>query len=243
MQPGRLVRGASAAPFGFVFQLAQTPDGSFVWNYIAFGERHPAERAIHELVCAGLVYHDGRFSHPVACSDLLRAVDEGTSVSPRIDFAASREVASRFGANLVRERGRAGLSQEDLGLQSSLHRTEIGMLERGARLPRIDTILKVAGALEITPGALLSGMDWQPGNRRLENSSAPGSRRPADSSGRRGKLRRPSVSDFARIRGAEIGARHARTPTRELEARGRRRAGRANRRQGRRVAGRAAGHQ
>jgi hypothetical protein len=33
--------GASEAPFGFVFQLAQDPDGSLVWNYIAFGERHP----------------------------------------------------------------------------------------------------------------------------------------------------------------------------------------------------------
>jgi hypothetical protein len=34
-------KGASEAPFGFVFQLAQDPDGSFLWNYIAFGERHP----------------------------------------------------------------------------------------------------------------------------------------------------------------------------------------------------------
>jgi hypothetical protein len=34
-------RGASAAPFGFVFQLAQDPDGSLLWNFIAFGERHP----------------------------------------------------------------------------------------------------------------------------------------------------------------------------------------------------------
>jgi hypothetical protein len=33
--------GASEAPFGFVFQLAQNPDGSLVWNFIAFGERHP----------------------------------------------------------------------------------------------------------------------------------------------------------------------------------------------------------
>ena len=33
--------GASEAPFGFVFQLAQNPDGSFAWNFIAFGERHP----------------------------------------------------------------------------------------------------------------------------------------------------------------------------------------------------------
>jgi hypothetical protein len=36
--------GASAAPFGFVFQLAQKPDGALVWNFIAFGERHPQDR-------------------------------------------------------------------------------------------------------------------------------------------------------------------------------------------------------
>jgi hypothetical protein len=34
-------QGASEAPFGFVFQLAQDPDGGLVWNLIAFGERHP----------------------------------------------------------------------------------------------------------------------------------------------------------------------------------------------------------
>jgi len=47
--PGR--QGASAAPFGFVFQLAQNPDGSLVWNFIAFGERHPdnpATRTVYE---------------------------------------------------------------------------------------------------------------------------------------------------------------------------------------------------
>ena len=34
-------QGASAAPHGFVFQLAQDSDGALVWNFIAFGERHP----------------------------------------------------------------------------------------------------------------------------------------------------------------------------------------------------------
>lgn len=43
--------GASEAPFGFVFQLAQDPDGSLVWNFLAFGERHPdnmATRTVYE---------------------------------------------------------------------------------------------------------------------------------------------------------------------------------------------------
>jgi hypothetical protein len=44
-------QGATDAPFGFVFQLAQDPNGSLVWNFIAFGERHPdnpATRTVYE---------------------------------------------------------------------------------------------------------------------------------------------------------------------------------------------------
>jgi transcriptional regulator with XRE-family HTH domain len=43
------------------------------------------------------------------------------------------EVAREFGGNLRRLRKDAGISQEELGLRCSLHRTEIGLLERGAR--------------------------------------------------------------------------------------------------------------
>lgn len=72
-------------------------------------------------------------------------------------------VARRFGENLVRCRKAAGLSQEQLGLCADLHRTEIGLLERGARVPRIDTLLKLAAALEVGHSDLLNGMAWEPG--------------------------------------------------------------------------------
>ncbi|HKB51799.1 MAG TPA: helix-turn-helix transcriptional regulator [Solirubrobacterales bacterium] len=74
------------------------------------------------------------------------------------------DVAARFGENLRRCRRRAGLSQEELGLRSSLHRTEIGLLERGARVPRIDTLVKISSALEIPPSELIAGIEWMPGN-------------------------------------------------------------------------------
>jgi transcriptional regulator with XRE-family HTH domain len=73
------------------------------------------------------------------------------------------DIATRFGENLVRCRKRADLSQEELGLRSSLHRTEISLLERGTRVPRIDTLVKLAGALSIAPSELLAGIDWTPG--------------------------------------------------------------------------------
>jgi len=76
------------------------------------------------------------------------------------------EVAEEFGRKLIRSRKRGGISQEELGFLASLHRTEIGMLERGVRLPRIDTVLKLAGALAISPCDLLAGMEWRPGEPR-----------------------------------------------------------------------------
>jgi transcriptional regulator with XRE-family HTH domain len=48
-------------------------------------------------------------------------------------------VARRFGENLRRVRRQADLSQEELGYRASLHRTEVGLLERGARVPPAST--------------------------------------------------------------------------------------------------------
>lgn len=72
-------------------------------------------------------------------------------------------VAARFGENLARARKRAGISQEELGFRASLHRTEVGQLERGQRLPRIDTLVKLAGSLGVAPSDLLNGLGWEPG--------------------------------------------------------------------------------
>jgi transcriptional regulator with XRE-family HTH domain len=72
-------------------------------------------------------------------------------------------VAERFGDNLRRIRRREGLSQEELAARASLHRTEIGKLENTERLPRIDTLVQLAGAMAITPGELLDGIYWVPG--------------------------------------------------------------------------------
>jgi transcriptional regulator with XRE-family HTH domain len=71
--------------------------------------------------------------------------------------------ADRFGQNLRRCRRVADLSQEQLGVRAGLHRTEIGLLERGARIPRIDTLLKLSAALGIAPAELIEGISWEPG--------------------------------------------------------------------------------
>lgn len=68
----------------------------------------------------------------------------------------------RFAANLRRARRRAGISQEELGALCDLHRTEISLLERAGREPRLATIVKLSGALGTTPAKLCAGIAWQP---------------------------------------------------------------------------------
>ena len=72
-------------------------------------------------------------------------------------------VAQQFGANLRRCRKRAGISQEEAAVRASLHRTAIGQLERAERVARIDTLIKLAGALGVSAGELLDGLEWKPG--------------------------------------------------------------------------------
>jgi transcriptional regulator with XRE-family HTH domain len=74
-------------------------------------------------------------------------------------------VAQRFGENLRRVRRREGLSQEQLAMRASLHRTEVGKLEHAGRVCRIDTLIRLAGAMAVPPGELLEGIDWVPGPR------------------------------------------------------------------------------
>jgi transcriptional regulator with XRE-family HTH domain len=65
-------------------------------------------------------------------------------------------IRQQFGLNLRGLRNRAGLSQEQLGERCELDRTEISLLERGLRFPRLDTVVKLARALELeSPGELL----------------------------------------------------------------------------------------
>jgi len=79
----------------------------------------------------------------------------------------------RFAANLRRARTSVGISQEELGDRCDLHRTEISLLERAGREPRLATIVKLAGALETTPGDLCTGISWLPGARRFDVKQAP----------------------------------------------------------------------
>ena len=76
------------------------------------------------------------------------------------------DVAAQFGDNLVRCRKLAGLSQDELSVLASVHRTEISQLERGLRIPRIDTLAKLCACLEVEAAELMAGINWSPGDLR-----------------------------------------------------------------------------
>ncbi len=76
------------------------------------------------------------------------------------------DLAAHFGDNLARCRKKADLSQDELSTRASLHRTEISQLERGLRLARIDTLIKLSASLDVRPDELLDGITWSPGNYR-----------------------------------------------------------------------------
>lgn len=71
-------------------------------------------------------------------------------------------VAERFGLNLRRVRRREDLTQEELSELAGLHRNEIGRLENGERVPRIDTFVRLADSAGVPPVELLEGIYWIP---------------------------------------------------------------------------------
>jgi transcriptional regulator with XRE-family HTH domain len=84
-------------------------------------------------------------------------------------MARTTQFAERFGANLAHRRLAAAISQELLGDLAALHRTAVGQLERGERVARADTLVKLAAALGVDANTLLEGFTWTP--PRLDTGS------------------------------------------------------------------------
>jgi XRE family transcriptional regulator, regulator of sulfur utilization len=72
------------------------------------------------------------------------------------------DIAERFAENLLRLRQATKMSQEELAFRASIHRTQISLMESGSRQPRLDTLVKLAGALEVPVESLLKGISWEP---------------------------------------------------------------------------------
>jgi transcriptional regulator with XRE-family HTH domain len=71
-------------------------------------------------------------------------------------------LSERFAANVVWFRRKAGLSQQQLADRVGMKRPVLSALERGLRVPRLDTILKLVAGLEVRNCDLVAWMWWDP---------------------------------------------------------------------------------
>ncbi|HWX43696.1 MAG TPA: helix-turn-helix transcriptional regulator [Solirubrobacteraceae bacterium] len=93
-------------------------------------------------------------------SALLKGIGpDGATVRGPRDSSESSAPAARFGANLRWARERASISQEALANDARVDRAAISVFERGKRNPNLRTLLRLARALELPPGALLRGVE------------------------------------------------------------------------------------
>jgi transcriptional regulator with XRE-family HTH domain len=69
-------------------------------------------------------------------------------------------LGERFGVNLKRCRQRAGMSQRHLARITELDPTAISFFEHGKRTPRLDTLVKLIGALDCRADELVEGLTW-----------------------------------------------------------------------------------
>lgn len=65
------------------------------------------------------------------------------------------DVVKLLGANVRRYRKLAGMSQEELALESGMKRSYVSDLERGTRNPSVRALGRLAEALKIEPHQLL----------------------------------------------------------------------------------------
>lgn len=79
----------------------------------------------------------------------------------RQNEAQAVRCARRLGRNVVDLRQKRDLTQATTAERAGLDRTEVSLIERGKRVPRLETIVKLAGALQVEPCALLEGLAWK----------------------------------------------------------------------------------
>ena len=75
----------------------------------------------------------------------------------------NEELGRHLGENLRRARRWAAMSQEEVARGAAVHRTEIGLLEQGQRVPGVETLIKVAQTINVPESSLLEGIAWVPG--------------------------------------------------------------------------------
>ena len=66
-----------------------------------------------------------------------------------------KQVLEKFGEKMQKVRQSTEVTQEELATRLGMHRTYIGLIERGERNPTIRTLYKIAKALKVNASDLL----------------------------------------------------------------------------------------
>ena len=69
------------------------------------------------------------------------------------------ELSKKFGKQIKIERIKQDISQEKLAELSDLHRTTLGIIENGKTSPTLDSIAKIANALNIKLSELFKNIE------------------------------------------------------------------------------------
>ena len=87
---------------------------------------------------------------------------------PKYHSAAAEEIGRRVRA----ARNNRGVSLEDLGHLSEVNWTTIGKIERGASSPTVESLVRIANALQVDPGSFISGITSEAYGERTHQLTA-----------------------------------------------------------------------
>ena len=68
-------------------------------------------------------------------------------------------LAKKLGISIRSQRRTRGLTQEDLSDLAGIHYTFLGHIERGNKLPSLQTLIRIAKALRVRPSSLALSLD------------------------------------------------------------------------------------
>ena len=82
-----------------------------------------------------------------------------------------RDIQKQVGKRVRELREQKGISQEALASICSLHRTYVGLIERGERNLSLSTVAVIADGLGVAPADLFAGLDSKPSVQRIQKRS------------------------------------------------------------------------
>jgi transcriptional regulator with XRE-family HTH domain len=70
------------------------------------------------------------------------------------------EPLGQFVANLTRLMAAKGMSAAEVADRADVHRSHLNLILSGERMVQLDTLVKLAGALDVSPAELLERVRW-----------------------------------------------------------------------------------